>query len=426
MNKSRINNIFIIIVLSIIKFNIVCAQVCTNLVPNGGFEMFDTCPATFGQLNYASGWFRPTLGGTSDYFNSCSNSDSIGIPSSYFNATNAYEGNGMAGLYTSLGHTNHDVNSPELVQYDPNYYKEYISTKLNSKLNKNKLYNICFNVLLSSKSTGGSTVGLYLSDTLVYYDSIYYPPPFGFNVGYCKTLPFKPQLESNSHLIEYNKWTSIHGTYRAKGTEEFIIIGCFDSAKYSSFTYLVPIPPANIAIYTFPIYYFIDDVSISEVPEENILPVDTAICDSIPFQYSLSTLYNLGNLLWSTGETTSVINITEPGNYWCKTYCGCDIIIDTINISQKTCKAQLQESPIPNILTPNGDGKNDLWRIFEGANLKNLEIFNRWGELVYKNEGKIVSWDGKTQAGNDCEEGVYYFVLYRGTKVETGILQLIK
>jgi gliding motility-associated-like protein len=63
---------------------------------------------------------------------------------------------------------------------------------------------------------------------------------------------------------------------------------------------------------------------------------------------------------------------------------------------------------VPNVFTPNGDGKNDLFVIqnleaFENAALR---IYTRWGRLVYASENYINSWDG---AG--ATDGTYFYVL---------------
>ena len=71
---------------------------------------------------------------------------------------------------------------------------------------------------------------------------------------------------------------------------------------------------------------------------------------------------------------------------------------------------------IPNIFTPNGDGKNDYFEI-TGSNgpckdANKLILFNRWGKKVFEAEGSPdqLRWDG-TNKGNGPSEGVYFYVL---------------
>jgi gliding motility-associated-like protein len=61
---------------------------------------------------------------------------------------------------------------------------------------------------------------------------------------------------------------------------------------------------------------------------------------------------------------------------------------------------------IPNVFTPNGDGINDRFMIFANDQVEQiieLEIFNRWGDLVFMNNSFPVNdeaygWDGNFQA----------------------------
>lgn len=66
-----------------------------------------------------------------------------------------------------------------------------------------------------------------------------------------------------------------------------------------------------------------------------------------------------------------------------------------------------------NTITPNGDGDNDYWNIpfMENFPDAKLEIFDRWGRLVYRttNVGDE-PWDG-TSNGKELPMDAYYFVL---------------
>jgi gliding motility-associated-like protein len=61
----------------------------------------------------------------------------------------------------------------------------------------------------------------------------------------------------------------------------------------------------------------------------------------------------------------------------------------------------------PNAFTPNGDGTNEVFMIkVTYATKFFLEIFNRWGELIYEGSDPLEGWDG-TYKGNRCQEDVY-------------------
>ena len=67
---------------------------------------------------------------------------------------------------------------------------------------------------------------------------------------------------------------------------------------------------------------------------------------------------------------------------------------------------------VPNIITPNSDGKNDVFEVKGIANYpgSRLLIFNRWGNQVYKSEDYRNTWDGTGLA-----DGTYYYLLELNT-----------
>ncbi|MEA3505767.1 MAG: gliding motility-associated C-terminal domain-containing protein [Bacteroidota bacterium] len=68
---------------------------------------------------------------------------------------------------------------------------------------------------------------------------------------------------------------------------------------------------------------------------------------------------------------------------------------------------------LPNIFTPNGDGYNDYYKSFPytSVNRIDLQIFNRYGRVVYKTTDPAFEWDGRNMNSNkDSSEGTYYYV----------------
>jgi gliding motility-associated-like protein len=72
----------------------------------------------------------------------------------------------------------------------------------------------------------------------------------------------------------------------------------------------------------------------------------------------------------------------------------------------------MQKFAPPGGFTPNGDGINDTWIIdfldFYPNNL--VEIFNRWGELVFQSPGYTQKWDG-TFNNKPLPVGTYYYII---------------
>jgi gliding motility-associated-like protein len=63
-------------------------------------------------------------------------------------------------------------------------------------------------------------------------------------------------------------------------------------------------------------------------------------------------------------------------------------------ILSKDCMSGLY---VPTAFTPNGDGKNDVFRplLFGNVSQYRLTVYNRWGEVVYQTTEPQKGWDGK-------------------------------
>jgi len=68
---------------------------------------------------------------------------------------------------------------------------------------------------------------------------------------------------------------------------------------------------------------------------------------------------------------------------------------------------------LPNVFTPNDDGSNDYFKAFPFTSVQkiDLQIFDRWGKIVYKTTDPAFQWDGKNKNNNrECSDGVYFYV----------------
>lgn len=67
---------------------------------------------------------------------------------------------------------------------------------------------------------------------------------------------------------------------------------------------------------------------------------------------------------------------------------------------------------VPNTFTPNEDSYNNTWYPkYENVYIKSVEIFNRWGELIYN---ELKPWDG-----DKAQDDVYaYRIMYIANNVE--------
>jgi gliding motility-associated-like protein len=120
--------------------------------------------------------------------------------------------------------------------------------------------------------------------------------------------------------------------------------------------------------------------------------------------------------LWIFGDGTAVnaltdenqIHMYELGGVFdaTLTVTDADGCSDTV-IKQVTSRFNFV---IPDGFSPNGDGRNDLFEIqgLEGLNGTIVQIFNRWGGIVYESNDYRpgIFWDGK-----DSPDGVYFYIV---------------
>ncbi len=73
---------------------------------------------------------------------------------------------------------------------------------------------------------------------------------------------------------------------------------------------------------------------------------------------------------------------------------------------------------MPNAFTPNGDGKNEIFKpVGQTDNVRfeffNLKIYDRWGGIVFESDHPDIGWNGKYfNSGADLPPGVYHYDLY--------------
>jgi gliding motility-associated-like protein len=116
-----------------------------------------------------------------------------------------------------------------------------------------------------------------------------------------------------------------------------------------------------------------------------------------------------------------------------------DIYADSVSITLATTEnviAHYVEKNVdvmfPTAFTPNGDGRNDILFPLGTRFAKNIsvEIWNRWGQLVYSSTDLNKGWDGYYQ-GAEAQTGVYAYLLkytmYNGEeKMQKGNITLIR
>lgn len=153
----------------------------------------------------------------------------------------------------------------------------------------------------------------------------------------------------------------------------------------------------------------IADFSATPMSGQPPLAVDFTNNSSNGSSYDWS--FGNGNSVSNSSNTNENETYTEPGTY--------EVILVVSNgdcVDQTSLTIVVEESPlnyvIPNIFTPNNDGSNDKFHMnLTNAQSIEVEIFNRWGNMV----GKIESidpedgWDGNDFNGKPVSDGVYFY-----------------
>ncbi|HET6244532.1 MAG: gliding motility-associated C-terminal domain-containing protein [Bacteroidetes bacterium] len=101
-------------------------------------------------------------------------------------------------------------------------------------------------------------------------------------------------------------------------------------------------------------------------------------------------------------QGTYIVSLIATGN---NTSCS-DTAIFTVFVEGKSFMI------VPNVFSPNGDGKNDVFKV-EGGNILTFsaEIFNRWGKKIYAWDNPNDGWDGKLSSGVSVSQGTYFYVI---------------
>lgn len=149
-----------------------------------------------------------------------------------------------------------------------------------------------------------------------------------------------------------------------------------------------------------------DSVSVFEKPRPDVLT--TTFYEACEPDFYAETSIPYKAYTWQDGSSLSTFHIEDYGLYSLT-------VTDTndcwnsamIEVKQK-CIPQVD---VPNVFSPNGDGKNDRVKPDYKYMLQtDFAIYNRWGQLMYNTQDLDGSWDGSTASGQ-AEPGVYYFTL---------------
>lgn len=214
-----------------------CYAQSVNLVPNPSFEDTLSCPDNQAQIYNAPPWFQPTAN-TPDYFNKCSNTLIVGVPTNTIGFQIPKTGNAYAGI--AMCYWPFCINN-----------RDYVSVPLNSTLVSNKKYCVKFYVSLANLSSYAiSNIGAYFSSVAPSSSTI-------------DNLPYTPQVQNpgNNIISDTTNWVLISGNFIANGGEKYLTIGNFnDDATTIKDTINNP---------GYITYYYIDDVYVGDYVDDS-------------------------------------------------------------------------------------------------------------------------------------------------------------
>lgn len=151
-------------------------------------------------------------------------------------------------------------------------------------------------------------------------------------------------------------------------------------------------------------------------PDRNLLTGSSAILNTTAEGEALSYSWMPNNYISDNTILTPTVSPVQDLNYKLSatSLYGCtnsdDVLVKVVSGIY-----------VPSAFTPNGDGKNDVWKIpfLDPAYGAAVNVFNRFGQLVYHATGEVVAWDGKFN-GTDQQTGTYVYIV----TAKTGNLNL--
>ncbi len=143
------------------------------------------------------------------------------------------------------------------------------------------------------------------------------------------------------------------------------------------------------------------DAAPIEITTEQLLIIPCG-ADSVPLETIVTGGVGSLDLVWNNGFTgsTGYASNSVDGTYMLTVTDDCGRM-DSVSITVDPQCAII----VPNVISPNGDGQNDVFFI-EGilASKSTVRIFNRWGQMVFEKQNYQNNW-----AANDLPDGTYFY-----------------
>ncbi|NVO30353.1 gliding motility-associated C-terminal domain-containing protein [Hymenobacter lapidiphilus] len=156
--------------------------------------------------------------------------------------------------------------------------------------------------------------------------------------------------------------------------------------------------------------------TVVPLPVEGLGP-DTTLCTGASVMlYAPLPLRNGLRYQWSDGSSGPTLRVQQAGTYTLEISNGCSSRLLTKRVAVASCLF------VPNVITPNADGRNDYF-VLKGVapGSCKLQLFNRWGHQVFVAGAYQNDW------GAEAAAGTYYYILQQaGFPIYKGWLQVIR
>lgn len=158
-----------------------------------------------------------------------------------------------------------------------------------------------------------------------------------------------------------------------------------------------------------------DEINILILDSLNVqLGNDTFLCPTMPVTLNAGA-GTLADYVWHDGTTDSLFRVREPGlkSVFVSNICEEGTFEVTVN------ECEVCEIQAPNVFSPNDDGSNDEFNVFVAitgnpqalcpVETFKMQVFDRWGGLIYVTEDAQKGWDGKANS-TKLAPGVFTWV----------------
>lgn len=431
---------------------------CTaqDLVANGGFEQYTFPPNYTGQFNRCIGWGNANSSFASPDYLHTQGSGPVQLPNSVFGTVSPFMGEAIMGVTM--------FNEPGT------NFREYISTQFTAPMVVGTTYTISFQLTngTADQARGYSSdhIGVRLSTGPLHQN---WTSPLGLT----------PQMEIAGEFWS-TSWEAVQFTFTADSAYQYFTLGNFYDDASTSYTqhvntqvegaycfvdnvavtpgHMQIVGPSGICVgdaVTLSVNNGMAHAWATTADPASILSTDSVLHVS-PSQTTTYLAYgssgtasftvsvypppavSLGNdvflcagdsfvldvhsanatYLWQDGSTDAVYNVFGPGTYWVEVSNGICTTRDSLTVGYGDCL----DIVIPNVITPNGDGKNDTWRIgVRASGGYAVQVFNRWGQKVFASANYANDWSAR-----NLPDGTYFYIVTGATGKEyTGHLTVL-